>query len=156
MFLKDIILHKCTLCGSVLWQWKCYKRFAECTMKCIFIYIGCGDHESHWIPGTQTYTNTAILINSPDGWRFFSCTNCKMKTNPQIKDYTCTCAFMRIKCNTPLLLLQVLRTRSVRVLIRLESLNNRLIIQTYMYMDYVQNYKYYMYPHNSESFWTIC
>lgn len=51
---------------------------------CIY-NIGCsGDPESHWIPGTEIHTYIAILINSPDGWRFFSCTFtfCKMKTNP--------------------------------------------------------------------------
>lgn len=105
--------------------------------------IGCGDHESHWIPGTQIYTYTAILINSPDSWKFFFMYRLQNQTNPQIRDYTMyTWAFMRIKCSTLFVVIAGV-TRSV-----LESLNNRLIIQTYTYkyMDYVQNYKYYMYP----------
>lgn len=110
--------------------------------------IGCGDHESHWIPGTQIYTYTAILINSPDSWKVFFMYRMQNQTNPQIEIIPCTCAFMRIKCSTLFIVIAGV-TRSV-----LESLNNRLIIQTYMYtyMDYVQNYKYYMYPHNRESF----
>lgn len=69
---------------------------------CIY-NIGCsGDPESHWIPGTKIHMYIAILINSPDGWRFFSCTFCKMKPNPptDYKDYKCTSAFMRINCST--------------------------------------------------------
>lgn len=80
-----------------------------------------------------------------------------MNPNPptDYKDYKCTSAFMRINCSTLFAgvnytVYMYMYYMYIGQRIRLESLNNRLIIQTSTWTT--SRIMCYMYSHNSESF----